>query len=518
MPSRDNIIDNVEHYSAKELQDFINQGILTFEELCQETEGYLPVDVRKELEELLNGTPDDRESTSPYYEYPTPNPDLPQEPPVYEPPIDDWTRVDKTSIEALREFISTHPGHPMVAEANKIINDLFLDNWEVRNIDTLKTDINDVMTNKNVLDKGAKIVDTIKEYFEQEYITPKQFLSLLAEDNNLVSAFIVKSLIDMGYFTYPDLISFGFNEMFIHQLIKGIDNTEFFYPQPIDRINKVGTEIYFWGIPSSGKTCALGGILSMANNGNVCVNMSPDPDCQGYGYMTRLAGIFKEDHNVGTLPPGTPVYAIYEMGFELEDREGKVHPIICVDLAGELIRCMYKSDAGEPLSDEERETLQSVTNLLISNRTTNRKMHFFVLEYGGEERMYEGLGQTAYLEAALAYINRTKIFDKETDGIFLLFTKVDKAKLRGGELVEHLKEYTERYYSNFYNGLVSICKRAEINGGKVERLPFTLGNVCFQNYCMFDGAASENVVQKIINRSKGFKRGKLQKFINKVKQ
>lgn len=432
--------------------------------------------------------------------------------------FEEWDLVDKTSDEALFYFIQQHPGHPMIPEANRLRNELYRASLIPRNINSLKQEVNNIMTNKNVLDKNTKIFDTIRQYIQSGFTNIQELLYVIADDNNFLSAHVVNMLIDAGYITYMDLVSAGINPQFIDQLVKGSETTYFTTPMPIEKVNKVSTEIYFWGIPSSGKTCALGGILSMANNGRIARTMSQDNDCQGYGYMTRLANVFRENHGVGTLPPGTGIYDIWEMGFNLEDQEGHIHPITCIDLAGELVRCMYKHDAGEPLTDDELMTLETVTNLLISNRTQNRKMHFFVLEYGGEQRQYEGLDQSTYLSAALEYIKRTRIFNNETDAIFLLFTKVDKAKLRGQALVDHLREYTDRYYANFYNGLVDICQTNEINGGKVERIPFTLGNVCFQNYCIFNGTTAENVVRKILERTKGFKRTKFQNFLNKAQQ
>ena len=49
---------------------------------------------------------------------------------------------------------------------------------------------------------------------------------------------------------------------------------------------------------------------------------------------------------------------------------------------------------------------------------------------GVVDREYEGLPQNIYLEAAVAYIQRTGIFKKDTDGLYLLITKVDKAKVQ----------------------------------------------------------------------------------------
>jgi hypothetical protein len=206
------------------------------------------------------------------------------------------------------------------------------------------------------------------------------------------------------------------------------------------------------------------------------------------------------------------------MGFNLEAEDGKVHPITCIDLAGELVRCMYKHDAREPLTDEQQNVLQTLTDVLIDNRTDNRKIHFFVIEYGAEDRLYENLPQSVYLDAAVAYIQRTGIFKKDTDGLYLLITKVDKAHAVGKELQEKLRAYISDNYQGFYNGLCKICKDNEINGGKVEIQPFTLGSVCFQNYCKFKDETAATVVRTLINRSYGYKTGKLSSIVNKFKK
>ena len=49
MPSKQAIIDNIEEYSAVELVQYIKDGIVSFNELCEETEGYFLASVRKEV-------------------------------------------------------------------------------------------------------------------------------------------------------------------------------------------------------------------------------------------------------------------------------------------------------------------------------------------------------------------------------------------------------------------------------------------------------------------------------------
>ena len=360
------------------------------------------------------------------------------------------------------------------------------------------------------------IYDRIVHYINAGKVSADDLLSAMADDNNFISGAVANMLWENGIIS--DFSRTGIDEDFIAHMMSNKKPEKFQMPRPISKVTKTPcTEVYFWGIPSSGKSCALGAILSAANNGRVAKSMQRDPDCQGYGYMMRLANLFKPNGAVGTLPEGTAISSTYEMGFILEDEEGKEHPITCIDLAGELVKCMYKQDAGEPLTDEQQSVLRTLTDVLIDNRTENRKIHFFVIEYGAEDREYDGLPQKDYLEAAVAYIQRTGIFKKDTDGLFLLITKVDKAKVLGKDLLEKLRLYISENYQGFYNGLKKICKDNEINGGDVEIQPFTLGEVCFQNYCKFKEETAAAVVRTIMKRSYGYKPGKIKKVFDILK-
>ena len=530
MPSKEAIIDNIDQYSAPELVEFIKNGIVTFDELCEETDGYFPASVRKEVQSLLAGSEEDdwqaaktENTQKALYEflraYPTSSHKeearnllhMIEEQHERQSIEDDWNSVDKNSIEDLNRFINLYPTDSRAREAGKLIAKLEREEFLGFDVDSLIKRISDIHTDYRVQDKDKKVYETITGFLDQGKISKQELLEVISKDNNFLRASVIEMLISGGYFRYQDFLQLGIDRKFIQHLAEGERKLTFASPEKLDRINKLCTEVYFWGIPSSGKSCALGAILSIANNGTIARSMSKDNDCQGYGYMTRLAQLFKSDGSVGTLPEGTSIYSTYEMGFDLEDENGATHPITCIDLAGELVRCMYKSDAKEALSEDEVEALDTLTRILIDNRTRNRKIHFFVLEYGGEQRKYEGLSQTEYLDAALRYIERTGIFKEDTDAIYLMFTKVDKANALGDQLVQALKDYTDTNYRGFFQGLEKICKDCEINGGKVERIPFTLGQVCFQDYCLFNGASASNVVKKLLMRSKGFKNGKIQK-------
>ncbi len=537
MPSKQAIIDNIEQYSASELVDYIKSGIVTFDELCEDTDGYFPANVRREVQRMLASSEDEdwqkalqTNTEDAFMSFLKTYPDSSradearasilrlQKSKDSQAKQSAWASVDKQNIEALRTFIRENPESSNCIEARKLINALQEEEFLGFDVDALIDRINAIQTDKSVNDPDAAIVQEIIRCLQRKKITRNDLLEVIKRDNNLLRASVLKKLINEGYLEYTDFRHIGIDNRFIQHLAKGESTQRFGLPKELKKINKVSTEVYFWGIPSSGKSCALGAVMSVANNGTVARSMSKDPDCQGYGYMTRLSQLFKSDGKVGTLPEGTSIYSTYEMGFDLEDENGASHPITCIDLAGELVRCMYKSDAGEDMSEDEVKALDTLTNVLVDNRTVNRKIHFFVLEYGGENRKYEGLSQTEYLDAALRYIERTKIFKTETDAIYLMLTKVDKTGVVGQRLVEILSKYIEDNYKGFYNGLEKICRDYEINGGKVERIPFSLGQVCFQDYCLFNEAPAANVVKKLLIRSKGFKNGKLQKGLNIFKK
>lgn len=541
--NKQKILDNVKEYSAGQLVEYIQEGIVTFDEIVQDTDGEFDPPKRREVKRLLeNGDSEewrkvqqertidavqrylDKFANGQYRELArTLKKELVEE--IKENELKSaanevWTTVDKNNLNSLRSFINSYPDSRYVNEANTLINNILLDEIMGVDVETLVNQIRQLQTQKGQIVQNQiadqeyidnNTISTIERFFNEKKITKNDLLEKIQEDPNLLSAGVVKRLINSGTLSMSDLVGIGINRLFIQKMFNGESAQSFSTPEKLDRIHKQSTEIYFWGIPSSGKSCALGAILSVAASGRIAKSMDPDTGSQGYGYMTKLINLF---HNgeVGTLMEGTAVDSFYEMGFDLLDVEGRIHPITCIDMAGELMRCMYKANAGDKMNEIDEVMLDTLTRVLIDNRSTSRKMHIFVIEYGAEDRLYEGLPQKVYLDGALSYIKNTGIFKKDTDAIYIMITKADKVK---NATKETFNQYINDKYLGFYNGLEQICKDNEINKGRVEKLAFSLGEVCFQNYCKFDSRPAENVVNLILQRSasyRGGKRGKLEKI------
>lgn len=529
MPRKEDILENIDQYSVEQLVTYVKEGIVTFQELCDDTDGEFSAAKRREVKyKLESGDSEEwnkvqaERTVDAVNRYLSSYPDgqfrsqaraLKSE--LEQKAQDDlkksetdeaWSIIDKTDINTLRQFVREYPTSNHAIDANNLINNLLLDEIMGVDAETLVNQIGQFQTDQSLTpaQKDNNIIDMIERFLSEQKITKDEFLKKIAEDHNLLNAGVVKRLINKGTISVADLLGINIDRLFIQKMFNGECAQSFATPEKLEKINKQSTEVYFWGIPSSGKSCALGAILSVAASGRVAHSMDPDIESQGYGYMMKLINLF-QNGEVGTLMEGTSVDSFYEMGFDLVDNESKIHPITCIDMAGELMRCMFKANAGDPMSETDEVMLDTMTKVLIDNRSTNRKMHIFVIEYGAENRLYEGLPQRVYLEGAVSYIKNTGIFRKDTDAIYIMITKADKAK---NATKETFSKYINDTYLGFYNGLEQICKDNEINKGKVEKLAFSLGDVCFQNYCRFNSRPAENVVNLILQRSASYRGGR----------
>lgn len=506
------ILDHVERFPARQLVEYVREGLVTLEELCTETNGKFSVSLRKEVKRMLQGVePEPIPEPAPFIN-PTPGPVPPPPPAPESPDRIAWQYVDKTNVEALSQFANQFPESPLAMEANRLINEIMAGVIDAIDINIFCDRVEQMQEDKTKTPE-QRINTTfgyVKDCLGGRRILKQEFMQALAHNHNLVSASVMHRLVQEGIVNYYDLQLTGIDAAFIQKMMSNELTVPMPMPEELDGIPRQSTEIYFWGIPSSGKSCALGAILSVANSGNVTYAMDMDTQSQGYGYMNRLINLFRPGE-VGALMGGTPVTAFYEMGFNLINSDKRVVPITCIDMAGELMRSMYKYNARETLEEKDENMLDIMQRVLVDKRTGARKLHIFVIEYGAENRKYDGLPQKTYLGGALSYIKDTGIMRKDTDGIYIMVSKADKMPNPSRDA---LVGYVRERYQGFYNQLESICRMNEINAGKVEILAFSLGDVCFRDFCRFDPRPAENALRTLMQRCASFKAGKLGKFIS----
>lgn len=538
MPKKSAILNNVTEYSPEDLASYIQQGFVTLDELVNNTDGEFTAKMQLGVEKLLAGSEDEdfkkvMESASIadlqdfLNKYPMgtvahldavrERKHVLEKIPASEPIVEEsngeeeeWFSIKNAGdIKLLEAFKEKYPNTSHLFELNKLITaEKNKEHSRKKSPIILKSMINKANSAEDV----SKIIQVL---LENKTITIGMLLELIRQDHNLLSSAACNDIISRGILNRNDLSKCGIDNGFINKMLTNARSQNFEPARPLQTIAEPCTEVYFWGIPFSGKTCALGAILSAAKNGLAARSMIPDNSCQGFGYMDRLSTIFSPGR-ICRLPGGTPVTSTYEMRFDLEDQEHKIHHVACIDLAGELFTCMFMKDAGEQMRDDQKQALETLHNILLENRSNNRKIHFFVIEYGAEKRIYNGLPQAEYLNSAAAHLNSIGLFDSNTDAIYVLISKVDNASYEGS-LEEHLLKYMTKNYLGFYNNLLLICKEHGINKGRVKIVPFSIGNVCFKDYCQFDATSATKMVDLLVRYSCFEKQGFWQKILSKFR-
>ncbi|MBO4906207.1 MAG: hypothetical protein J5486_04100 [Bacteroidaceae bacterium] len=283
------------------------------------------------------------------------------------------------------------------------------------------------------------------------------------------------------------------------------DVTPLPYSDAPKQLQRDTTEVYFWGTPSSGKTCALGALLSAAFHYGILT----EQPCQGAHYMDRLSNIFIND-GICVLPQGTPDYSIQEMAFTLRDRQRNEHPLACIDLAGEVFRALYRKQNNIPEENfVQEQALKHTLSYLADSH--NRKIHFFIIAYGEHMKEWDGLRMHNYLASAVTYLRDNKIIRRGTNGIYILVTKSDLMPCSPGQRKDYATQYVQRYMPSLCNSLAQICHDSDVQDFDI--LPFSLGDVFAQKLCHFESDNTDSLLNKLILTSGYIHRGLLS-FLN----
>lgn len=282
---------------------------------------------------------------------------------------------------------------------------------------------------------------------------------------------------------------------------------------PPETLVKGPTEVFFWGTPSSGKTCALGAILSAAKKYG-CYTSQVTPGSGG-AYRDMLSNIFDSDE-ICVFPEGTPDTSIQQMIFTIRDAGGYEHLVNFVDLAGELFRSMfykinYNSYYEENFDIAQKQALDLTLKYLSD--TENKKIHFFIVAYGEERQKWRGedIRMVDFLSSTMTYLRDQKIIRKGTNGVYILVTKSDNMPCPKEERKAFAERYVKDKMSSFYNSVENICKKAGVRDFEV--IPFSVGDVFAQKLCIFDKKNTNEVLDKLILKTPKIREGFV-KFLN----
>lgn len=369
-----------------------------------------------------------------------------------------WSIAQSTE-QGCRDYLSQYPSGKYAAEAKQTINQL----------------------------------ETIRQ---EEEATKREVTERIRRNPNSFTPKMIQEYLGNGDINRHNLINAGIPE----KIIDCLDNIS----SPILELGKAPqaipegyTEVYFWGIPGSGKTCALAAILSTAEkNGYLEIAQGP-----GYNYMVQLKNIFNGD--IAFLPAASPVDTTQYLPFTLKKPDEKyARSVSLIELSGEIFECFLFKNANKSLPSIEHEaTFNSLINFLKGD---NRKIHFFFIDYDRKNTIdIKGYCQADYLNAAATFFNNKQydLFKKTTDAIYIVITKSDLIDCPKNERKNQIKQYLkDANFTAFVNSLRTKCRDNSINGKRILATPFALGDVYFKQVCTFDDETSNNIIDILMRR------------------
>lgn len=249
------------------------------------------------------------------------------------------------------------------------------------------------------------------------------------------------------------------------------------------------TDLYFVGVPGSGKSTMLAGLLKTANDEG---RLLPDTyNNAGSIYQTNLI----TDLNRGVLPNATIAGSYNYVALSLKDDNGKKHPFNIVEIPGENYVNIFNSA-------EVKDILKYINN-------NNKKILVFVIDALAHDSQYSE--SDSPLDQNLAYTNILQMFKtngilEKTDAIYLVANKFDviidnyyahDTRSNG----ERAEEFLTRNFNNF----IENCKMAREetrNQFRIKTLPYSIGNVVYNNIIeSFNTDFSESLINLVINDS-----------------
>ena len=307
-----------------------------------------------------------------------------------------------------------------------------------------------------------------------------------------ISADEIKVNINNGNFSFDDLLDAGLSERIVYSLKHYCSSnriTMFRNISELPPMEEGRTDVYFIGVPGSGKSTILSGILNVANKNGVLMADTYNND--GSIYQAQLISDLKK----GVLPNATASGSYNYVALSLKDGEGSKHPFNIVEVPGEnYVNIFNNGDVGEFLN-------------YISNN--NKKILIFVIDSLSHDTGY--IESNNQLDQNLVYVNILNMFKnnkvlEQTDAIYIVANKFDALKnTRYANNNSEDDNLALDFLQDEFKNLIENCKDAREeskNKFKIKVLPFSIGNVSYTSIIdNFSTDYSEVVIDNLIEDS-----------------
>ena len=423
-----------------------------------------------------------------------------------------WNITDKENVQQLQDYKVLFPKGKYIGDANARLNAIV--EWDrVRNSD-------DIIVVYNYIHNNPR--SPYKNEAELMFMKLKQReIDFMRHEPNRYEVSRLQNLVKLGIFTKNDLISKGVMTENVWITLNSIDVKNdlpdiFEAMQNSEAKCEDGyTDVYFFGIPSTGKTCVLMG-LSCTSSLQVNLASSGGPYAEALRQYT----------DYGMTVPHTPGDFVTTLkatiSENINDMEIK-HNVNLVEMSGEEFAFGITNNEAREFSFEEMGT--GVTELL---RNGNRKVFFLIIdpttnivrfnrEYDEyDEQTGEKIHKLKYavVKQKILMQKIVNIFQdpansdimKKVDSIHVIVTKADTL----GEPLQRddkaLEVFNKNYGMNIVPPLIELCRNYNINSNSNYRpklFTFSLGTFYVGGLYEYEQTDSDKLVNAIMNATGG---------------
>lgn len=436
--------------------------------------------------------------------------------------IDDrvWQLTDKTDIPAVKSYINRFPGGRHNAEAQTVIDDASI-------IEETIGEWNNV--------KRTNDIFQVSDFYWKKLSSPSNplhndaaaFLSQLRkkeiEDmHNSPNSYSVSRLIELvnkGIFSDKELIDENVTTQRILNDLRNNSNMEDDLPDVNQAVANSEaschdgyTDIYFFGIPSTGKTCVL---MGLSRTKSLNINLA-----SGGGDYAQVLQLYTEAGV--TMPPTQNTFVTtLEATVSSKVTPDAVHKINLVEMSGEEFAFQIVNNPNHKFSFEDMGS--GATELL---KNDNRKVFFLIIDptagnvkFNREiiDEYDEETGAPLISHLQSSVVNQRIVLQKmvnlfelpqnadimqKVDAIHIIMTKADLLGSPTERNQKALEKFNNDYSGDILEPLQRLCRKYNIdsNTDNTPRLyTFSLGTFYVGGRYEYDPTDSENLVNAICN-------------------
>lgn len=432
--------------------------------------------------------------------------------------IDDrvWQLTDKNNLDAVKLYKANFPQGKYLVEAQRAIGIIeststYIKEWEKIKKNRDLFEVFDYYWNKTESPFNKAAGELLMTLRQDE-------ISNMRKSPNSYDVSRMLDIVDKGIISEDELVAANVTTHRIMKLLRDPD-----YLKNMPDVNQAiansspecregYTDVYFFGIPSTGKTCVLMG-LSRTHGLNINLASKGGDYAQVLQQYTE-AGI--------TMPPTQNTFVTtIESTISSKMIQGAVHKVNLVEMSGEEFAFQIVNNQSHKFTFEDMGT--GATELLTNN---NRKVFFLIIDPTAYDVVYNReiideydeetgaplishlqkhvVNQRIVLQKMVNIFQRPENADimRKVDAIHVIMTKADLLGSKTERNQKALETFNKGYSQDILEPLEILCREYNIDSNtdnKPRLYTFSLGTFYVGGMFEYDSTDADNLVTAICN-------------------